>query len=63
MNNIEFNNTYFNLGEKTAEETVHGARLNEGGQYLGVLSPQGTLKKVINNQFVTDVKKGENIFF
>lgn len=62
MNNIEFNNTYFNLGEKTAEETVHGARLNEGGQYLGVVSPQGTLKKVINNQFETDVKKGENIF-
>ena len=63
VNNIEFNNKYFNLGEKTAEENIHKARLNEGGQYLGVIKPKGSLKKVINGQFETEVQQGENIYF
>lgn len=62
LNKIEFNNKYFNLGEKTAEERSHYVRLNEGGQYLGVIKPKGSVKKVINGQFETDVVKGENIF-
>ena len=39
LNKIEFKNKFFNLGEKTAEEKTHRVRLNEGGQYLGVLNP------------------------
>jgi hypothetical protein len=40
-NKIEFKNRFFNLGEKTVEENIHRARLNEGGQYLG--TPRATV--------------------
>ncbi len=63
INKIEFKNELFNLGQKTAEESKHNARLNEGGQYLGVLKPNGELKKVITSDFETDVLKGNNLFF
>ena len=62
INKIEFNNKFFNLGEKTSEEKLHGVRLNEGGQYLGVIKPKGGLKKVISGQFETDVERGENLY-
>lgn len=63
INKIEFNNKYFNLGEKTTEEKIHRARLNEGGQYLGVVTPTKRINKVIRGQFETDLKKGDNLFF
>ncbi|MAW65114.1 MAG: hypothetical protein CMD18_02855 [Flavobacteriales bacterium] len=62
-NKIEFKNKFFNLGEKTVEEKIHRARLNEGGQYLGVLSLNKPLKKVIQGHFETEVEKGNNLFF
>lgn len=62
MNKIEFKNKFFNLGEKTAEETIHNVRLNEGGQYLGVLTPKKPTEKVIQSYFETDVDKGDNYF-
>ena len=63
INKIEFKNKFFNLGEKTVEEKIHRARLNEGGQYLGVLSLNKPLKKVIQGHFETEVEKGDNLFF
>jgi hypothetical protein len=63
LNKIEFRNKFFNLGEKTAEEKIHRARLNEGGQYLGVLSLNNPLKKVIQGYFETEIEKGDNYFF
>jgi hypothetical protein len=62
INKIEFNNHYFNLGENTSEENVYGCRLNESGQYLGVIKPNGSIKKVINTQFETDVNQGDNFY-
>ncbi len=63
LNKIEFRNKFFNLGEKTAEEKKQRARLNEGGQYLGVLSLNNPLKKVIQGYFETEIEKGDNYFF
>lgn len=63
INKIEFENALFNLGQKTAEEDMHGVRLNESGQYLGVLKPNGDVLKVIQSDFETDVLKGKNLFF
>ena len=63
INKIEFKNKYFNLGEKTTEENIQHARLNEGGQYLGVTTPDKSINKVIRNQFETELKKGDNLFF
>ena len=63
FNKIEFKNKFFNLGEKTVEEKSHKARLNEGGQYLGVLSLKKPLKKIIQGYFETEIKKGDNLFF
>jgi len=62
-NKIEFKNKFFNLGEKTVEEKEHGARLNEIGQYLGVLSLQNPLQKVVRGHFETEIEKGDNLFF
>lgn len=63
LNKIEFRTKYFNLGEKTAEEAKFKARLNEGGQYLGVVNPKRPLKKVIQDHFETDLGKGDNYYF
>ncbi len=63
LNKIEFKNKFFNLGEKTAEESIHKVRLHEGGQYLGVCNPDRPLKKVINGYFETEIEKGDNLFF
>tara|TARA_Y100000589_G_scaffold196170_1_gene185420 strand:- start:1724 stop:2557 length:834 start_codon:yes stop_codon:yes gene_type:complete len=62
-NKIEFKNKFFNLGEKTVEEKEHGVRLNERGQYLGVLSLQNSLQKVVDGHFETEIEKGDNLFF
>jgi hypothetical protein len=63
LNKIEFKNKFFNLGEKTVEENIHKSRLNNGGQYLGVINPNRPLKKVINGYFETEIEKGDNVFF
>jgi hypothetical protein len=63
LNEIEFKNKFFNLGEKTVEEKIHRARLNEGGQYLGVLTLNKPLKKVVYGHFETEIEKGNNLFF
>jgi len=63
LNKIEFRNKYFNLGEKTTEEKIHKSRLNEGGQYLGVLTPNQPLEKVIRGEFEPELRKGDNLFF
>lgn len=62
INKIEFKNELFNLGQKTAEEEKHNVRLNEGGQYLGILTPSGEVTKVISSDFETDILKGTNLF-
>lgn len=62
INKIEFKNELFNLGQKTAEEAKHNARINEGGQYLGILTPSGEVSKVISYDFETDILKGTNLF-
>lgn len=62
LNKIEFESRLFNLGQKTAEEEKHNSRVNEGGQYLGVLKPSGEVVKVISSDFETDVQKGDNLF-
>lgn len=61
-NKIEFKTQFFNMGEKTAEEGAHSLRLNEGGQYLGVIKPDNSLSKVIQNHFDTEVEAGDNYY-
>lgn len=61
-NKIEFKTKFFNVGEKTAEETAYDLRLHEGGQYLGVIKSNQTFSKVIQNYFETDVDEGDNYY-
>jgi hypothetical protein len=63
INKIEFKTKFLNLGQKTVEEKIHNSRLNEAGQYLGVLEPNGKLSKIIQKGFEVDVNVGDNYYF
>lgn len=61
-NKLEFKTELFNMGESTAAENDHGVKLNEQGQFLGVIRNNKAFSKNYGKDFTAEVENGENYF-